>query len=111
MKVRSVLGVGLLTAFLAPLAHADVATSTSLQHQPAQQSQPHAGTLHTIASSGAVPQVNSKAHGKTRAEVLQELIQAQRDGLIPTNDTDYPPSKRTIERNKARFAGLERHYE
>ncbi|MFM0279674.1 DUF4148 domain-containing protein [Paraburkholderia sediminicola] len=110
MKVRNVLGVGLLTAFLAPLAYADVASPSS-QHQPAQPSQPHAGTLHTIASSGAVPQVNPKAHGKTRAEVRQELIQAQRDGLIPTNDTDYPPSKRTIERNKARFAGLERHYE
>ena len=110
MKVRNVLGGGLLTAFLAPLAYADVA-GTSSQHQPIQQPQGHAGTLHTIASSGAVPQVNSKAHGKTRAEVRQELIQAQRDGLIPTNDTDYPPSKRTIDRNKARFAALERHYD
>ncbi|MFL9886943.1 DUF4148 domain-containing protein [Paraburkholderia agricolaris] len=110
MKVRNVLGVGLLTAFLAPLAYADVA-STASPHQPVQQSQQHAGTLPTIASSGAIPKVNQKAHGKTRAEVRQELIQAQRDGLIPTNDTDYPPGKRTIERNKARFAALERHYE
>ncbi|MDE1011262.1 MAG: DUF4148 domain-containing protein [Paraburkholderia fungorum] len=110
MKVRNVLGVGLLTAFLAPLAYADVA-STASPHQPVQQSQQHAGTLPTIASSGAIPKLNQKAHGKTRAEVRQELIQAQRDGLIPTNDTDYPPGKRTIERNKARFAALERHYE
>jgi hypothetical protein len=110
MKVRNVLGVGLLTAFLAPLAYADVA-STASPHQPVQQSQQHAGTLPTIASSGAIPKLNQKVHGKTRAEVRQELIQAQRDGLIPTNDTDYPPGKRTIERNKARFAALERHYE
>lgn len=110
MKVRNVLGVGLLTAFLAPLAYADVA-STASPHQPVQQSQQHAGTLPTIASSGGIPKLNQKAHGKTRAEVRQELIQAQRDGLIPTNDTDYPPGKRTIERNKARFAALERHYE
>jgi hypothetical protein len=110
MKVRNVLGVGLLTAFLAPLAYADVASPAS-PHQPVQQSQQHAGTLPTIASSGAIPKLNQKAHGKTRAEVRQELIQAQRDGLIPTNDTDYPPGKRTIERNKARFAALERHYE
>jgi Domain of unknown function (DUF4148) len=110
MKVRNVLCVGLLTAFLAPLAYADVA-GTSSQHQPVRQSQDHAATLHTIASSGAAPKVNPKAHGKTRAEVHQELLQARRDGLIPTNDADYPPSKRTIERNKARFAALERHYE
>ncbi|CAE6733160.1 hypothetical protein R69927_01922 [Paraburkholderia domus] len=110
MKVRNVLGAGLLTAFLAPLAYADVA-GTSSQHQPIQQPQGHAGTLHTIASSGAAPNVNPRSHGKTRAEVRQELLQAQRDGLIPTNDTDYPPSQRTVERNKARFAAFERHYE
>ncbi|HDR9045378.1 TPA: DUF4148 domain-containing protein [Burkholderia vietnamiensis] len=38
--------------------------------------------------------------GKTRAEVYAELIQAQKDGIIPTPKADYPPSQRTIERNQ-----------
>ncbi|MDR5794227.1 DUF4148 domain-containing protein [Caballeronia sp. LZ008] len=43
------------------------------------------------------------ARGKTRAQVMQELIEAQRAGLVPTSRSDYPPSEATIERNRARF--------
>lgn len=38
--------------------------------------------------------------GKTREQVRRELIQAYRDGLLPTNNHDYPPSPATIARNK-----------
>ncbi|WDD90551.1 DUF4148 domain-containing protein (plasmid) [Burkholderia sp. FERM BP-3421] len=41
---------------------------------------------------------------KTREQVYQELIQAQRDGLLPTRDVDYPPSEETILRNKELYA-------
>jgi len=38
--------------------------------------------------------------GKTRAQVHAELIEAQRAGVIPTTDIDYPPSDDTIKRNQ-----------
>ncbi len=41
---------------------------------------------------------------KTREQVYQELIQAQRDGLLPVRDVDYPPSEETIRRNKQLYA-------
>ncbi|WP_349307009.1 DUF4148 domain-containing protein [Burkholderia gladioli] len=40
---------------------------------------------------------------KTHAQVVAELVQAWREGTIPTTDGDYPPSDSTIERNRARF--------
>ncbi|WP_155630536.1 DUF4148 domain-containing protein [Burkholderia territorii] len=46
---------------------------------------------------------NSASSGKTREEVREELIQAYRDGLLPTNKNDYPPSPATIARNKELF--------
>jgi Domain of unknown function (DUF4148) len=38
--------------------------------------------------------------GKTRAQVRAELIEAQRAGVIPTTDIDYPASDETIRRNQ-----------
>ncbi|WP_408580336.1 DUF4148 domain-containing protein [Burkholderia ubonensis] len=40
------------------------------------------------------------AQSKTRQEVLQELLQARHDGVIPSTKQDYPPSPALIERNK-----------
>ncbi len=54
--------------------------------------QSYGGTVGGAAATGKT--------GKTRAEVVAEMIQAQRDGIIPTSKNDYPPSDRTIERNK-----------
>ncbi|HGO6129137.1 MULTISPECIES: DUF4148 domain-containing protein [Burkholderia cepacia complex] len=51
-------------------------------------------------SSAATSQIGSPARGKTRAEVYAELIQAQKDGLIPSSKSDYPPSEATIRRNR-----------
>jgi Domain of unknown function (DUF4148) len=45
--------------------------------------------------------------GKTREQVRQELIQAQRDGLLPTSKTDYPPSPELIARNRALYEVVE----
>jgi Domain of unknown function (DUF4148) len=98
MKVRNVLGIGLLVAFLSPLASAEVD-----QHKSVPQSHAHTGAADTHKK------VKPKHHGKTRAEVRQELIEAQRNGLVPTNDANYPPNERTIERNKARYSAFEAH--
>ncbi|KLU20532.1 hypothetical protein EOS_41080 [Caballeronia mineralivorans PML1(12)] len=45
--------------------------------------------------------------GKTRAQVREELVEAQRMGLVPSSKTDYPPSAATIARNQARFQQVE----
>lgn len=42
--------------------------------------------------------------GKTREQVYQELVDAEREGMIPTGRNNYPPSEATIERNRARYA-------
>ncbi|PRX36551.1 uncharacterized protein DUF4148 [Paraburkholderia sp. BL18I3N2] len=46
----------------------------------------------------------AQAQGKSRAEVKQELAQAQHAGLIPSSKTQYPPDARTIARNKQTHA-------
>ncbi|MDR5751301.1 DUF4148 domain-containing protein [Caballeronia sp. LZ024] len=47
-------------------------------------------------SSGSSP-------GKTRAQVYGELMQAQKDGVVPSNKTDYPPSQRTVQHNREQY--------
>ncbi|WP_176114799.1 DUF4148 domain-containing protein [Burkholderia cepacia] len=45
---------------------------------------------------------------KTRAQVYQELIDAQREGLLPTSKTEYPPSEQTVAHNRELYA-LQHH--
>ncbi|KWN13468.1 hypothetical protein WT83_18855 [Burkholderia territorii] len=40
----------------------------------------------------------------TRAEVRQQLIDAEADGLLPSNRNDYPPSSAEIAHNRALHA-------
>ncbi|KVH39862.1 DUF4148 domain-containing protein [Burkholderia cepacia] len=42
----------------------------------------------------------TQTQGKTRAQVVNELKQAQHDGVVPTSKTQYPPSGELIARNK-----------
>jgi hypothetical protein len=60
--------------------------------------------LLTAMTLGIASHASAQTTGLTRAEVRQQLIQAEAQGLVPTGPTDYPPSARTIERNKASFA-------
>jgi hypothetical protein len=48
--------------------------------------------------------------GKTREQVQQELIEAERAGFVPSGKHDYPPSQQTINRNRARFSVVERYW-
>lgn len=43
-------------------------------------------------------------NGLTRDEVRAQLIDAQRDGVVPTTDTEYPPSAVTVARNRELYA-------
>lgn len=40
------------------------------------------------------------SQGKTRAEVVHELVQAQHEGTVPANKHNYPPSADLVARNK-----------
>ncbi|AJZ56094.1 DUF4148 domain-containing protein [Paraburkholderia fungorum] len=40
------------------------------------------------------------SQGKTRAEVVQALVQAQHEGTVPANKHNYPPSADLVARNK-----------
>ena len=46
----------------------------------------------------------ASSSGPTRADVIAELVQAQRDGTVPTSNWDYPPSAQTIARNRELYA-------
>ncbi|RQR37632.1 DUF4148 domain-containing protein [Burkholderia sp. Bp9143] len=51
-----------------------------------------------VASQAAFAQTQTQ--GKTRAEVINELKQAQHDGTLPTSKTQYPPTAEIVARNK-----------
>ncbi|TDA46698.1 DUF4148 domain-containing protein [Burkholderia pyrrocinia] len=54
-------------------------------------------------SIGLAPQAafaQTPTQGKTRAQVVNELKQAQHDGIVPTSKTQYPPTAEMIARNK-----------
>jgi hypothetical protein len=42
----------------------------------------------------------ASAQGKSRAQVTQELVQAQHDGQVPSGKTQYPPSEQLMARNR-----------
>jgi hypothetical protein len=63
--------------------------------------------LLLIASLSVGFAAQAQAQGLTRAAVEQQLVQAEAQGQVPANGTNYPPNARAIARNKAAYA--ERH--
>ncbi|WP_321802473.1 DUF4148 domain-containing protein [Burkholderia sp. BCC1993] len=53
-----------------------------------------------VASQAAFAQAQTQTQGKTRAQVINELKQAQHDGVVPTSKTQYPPTSEIVARNK-----------
>ncbi|MDR6497403.1 hypothetical protein J2785_000545 [Burkholderia ambifaria] len=51
-----------------------------------------------MATQAAFAQTQTQ--GKTRAQVVNELKQAQHDGIVPTSKTQYPPTSEIVARNK-----------
>jgi hypothetical protein len=74
---------------------------TKLEVTPSAEASPQSWRAPT--SQDNMPSVE-----KTRAQVQAELLQAEEAGAIPVRSPDYPPSARTIERNRVRFAIIER---
>ncbi|WP_087129113.1 DUF4148 domain-containing protein [Caballeronia concitans] len=55
-----------------------------------------------LLSAGSVLAAESVA-GKTCAQAREELVQAWKDGWLPYNRHDYPPSATRLARNQARY--------
>ncbi|WP_083266012.1 DUF4148 domain-containing protein [Burkholderia lata] len=58
----------------------------------------------SVAARPAAAFAQASASGPTRADVVADLIQAERDGTLPTSNWDYPPSTQTIARNRELYA-------
>lgn len=63
-----------------------------------------AALLSCALSAPIVAFAQTTGHPVTRADVRADLIQAERDGSLPTLNTDYPPSAQTIARNRELYA-------
>jgi Domain of unknown function (DUF4148) len=74
-----------------------LATSTFAVAQTTNPAPLAAGDPNTSADVAAPT-------GKSRAQVMAELVQAQKAGLIPTTEADYPPSDNEIRLNRERYA-------
>jgi hypothetical protein len=59
-----------------------------------------AAALVTAAVSCSAFSQTTATPAKSRAEVQQELVKAQHDGVIPINKTQYPPNEEQKARNK-----------
>lgn len=60
--------------------------------------------LLTVGVSGAAYGDEGSSHGKTRAEVRHELVQAYKDGVLPFRRSEYPPSAASMKKNKEAYA-------
>ncbi len=106
---RSFFAALLLTASASVFAGAPTAVQSGLQ--PVAAAAPSSDLLLAAVDRPSVPAWTASAdpvaaatgEGKTRAQVRAELIQAERDGLIPAGNIHHPPGPQTIARNKLNF--------
>ncbi|EIF32146.1 hypothetical protein BCh11DRAFT_07728 [Burkholderia sp. Ch1-1] len=96
-----VIPAALIAATLATSAFADA--DHNYPNAAVSTTVPPASSARPPTSNIAAPTTEASQQGKTREQVVQELIQARRDGLVPAGHADYPPSQATIERNRARM--------
>jgi Domain of unknown function (DUF4148) len=64
------------------------------------------GGMLAVAALGATLNAfaqDTSPAGKSRAQVRQELIQAEADGVLPNSRNDYPPSTEAIARNRVLY--------
>ncbi|MFM0412556.1 MULTISPECIES: DUF4148 domain-containing protein [Paraburkholderia] len=100
MKLETIAAV-LIASTLATSAFADA--GHDYPESTASTTYPSASSDNRSTSNATAPTIPPQQQGKTREQVVQELIQARREGLVPAGHTDYPPSQATIERNRARM--------
>jgi hypothetical protein len=83
-------------------------SGTAAMAAAAATSSTTAATTVSVASTDTLQTAASNTvSGKTRAQVRAELIEAEREGLIPANNTHYPPDAATVARNKVEFQHAE----
>jgi Domain of unknown function (DUF4148) len=58
-------------------------------------------SLLISAFAGSAIAATTAPDGLTRAQVRAQLVEAQRDGVIPTSQNDYPPTASQIAENRA----------
>ncbi|TCG07464.1 hypothetical protein BZM27_19220 [Paraburkholderia steynii] len=92
-----------LSAVLVSLCVATPAFADADQSYP-QSTNPAQTSVDDMA------QVQRPASEKTREMVRQELIEAERAGVVPAPKHDYPPSQVAIERNQKRFHSAETYW-
>ncbi|MHB9837985.1 DUF4148 domain-containing protein [Paraburkholderia terrae] len=100
MKLETI-ATALIAATLATSAFADA--DHDYPKPTASTTLPSASSASQTTSDATTPAIQPQQQGKTREQVVQELIQARREGLVPAGHADYPPSQATIERNRARM--------
>ncbi|MFM0197927.1 DUF4148 domain-containing protein [Paraburkholderia strydomiana] len=100
MKSKTITAA-LIAATLATSAFADADHDYPKSTASTTLPSPTSGSMST--SNATTPTIQPPQHGKTREQVVQELVQARREGLVPSGRADYPPSQATIERNRARM--------
>jgi hypothetical protein len=74
-----------------------------LQNAYSRAGQRTASTASVAAAQETPDATRGASAEKSRAQVREELVEAQRMGLVPSGKTDYPPSPQTIARNQVRF--------
>jgi hypothetical protein len=106
MNIRLVAALLVLGAAAVPaLAENDYAhASTTSSNQAITPSAADAVTTQSNSGAPTYSVPDAARHGKTHEQVYQELVQAEQEGLVPVSRYDYPPSARTIERNRERYA-------
>ncbi|RDK04631.1 DUF4148 domain-containing protein [Paraburkholderia lacunae] len=100
MKLKTI-AAALIAATLGTSAFADA--DHDYPKSTASTTLPSSTSASQSTSNATAPTIQPQQQGKTREQVVQELIQARRDGLVPAGHADYPPSQATIERNRARM--------
>ncbi|AOI75281.1 DUF4148 domain-containing protein [Burkholderia sp. NRF60-BP8] len=58
-----------------------------------------AATL-SLGMAAQAAHAQTQMQGKSRSQVVDELKQAQHDGVVPTSKTQYPPTGEIVARNK-----------
>lgn len=100
MKLETI-AAALISATLATSAFADA--GHDYPESTASTTLPSATNAGQSTSNAMAPTIQPQQQGKTREQVVQELIQARRDGLVPAGHADYPPSQATVARNRERM--------
>jgi hypothetical protein len=72
-----------------------------------------AQTSDLTASVPVNPNVSYDAApaGKTRAQVMAELVQAEKAGVAPSTEANYPPDAQAVRLNRARYAAQENWFD